>query len=558
MLVSLSIRNVVLIERLDLEFAAGLTVLTGETGAGKSILLDSLGLALGARAESGLLRHGAEQASVTAAFALAAGHPVQTLLREQDIEPEEGALMLRRVLGADGRSRAFVNDQPASVGLLRSLGDLLVEVQGQFEQRGLLDAAGHRGLLDAFAGLEARVEGLRGRHRAWRAAAETEAAARDELDAVRRDESYLRHALEELDALAAEPGEEERLAEERAFLMHAEKLAEALQSATDQLAGDGRRGAAAALAGAQRSLERVVDKAGQRLEGVLGALDRAAAELSEAESLLSAVAADLEFEPRRLEAIDERFFALKDLARKHGCAAGELPRLQQSLRERLAAIDSGSERLEALTRATAEAERAYRSEAEAVGAERRKAAARLDAALNRELPPLKLERARFVTGLEPLPPADWGPAGAERVAFTVSTNPGAPPGPLGKIASGGELSRFLLALKVVLAGVSPVESLVFDEVDSGIGGATAAAVGERLARLAAERQILVVTHSPQVAALGRSHWVVLKETDRAGARTLVAPLDAAGRTEEVARMLSGARVTEEARRAAEKLMAGAA
>jgi DNA repair protein RecN (Recombination protein N) len=344
--------------------------------------------------------------------------------------------------------------------------------------------------------------------------------------------------------------------------MNAEKLAEALQSASDQLAGEGRGGsrggAASAVAGAQRALERIVDKAGQRLEAVLGALDRAAAEIAEAESLLSGVAADLEFEPRRLETIDERFFALKDMARKHGCAAHELPVLQQSLRERLAAIDTGTERLEALSKATRDAERAYRAEAEAVSGERRKAAGRLDAALNRELPPLKLERARFVTGLEPLPPADWGPAGAERVAFTVATNPGAPPGPIGRIASGGELSRFLLALKVVLAGVSPVESLVFDEVDSGIGGATAAAVGERLARLAAERQILVVTHSPQVAARGLSHWVVLKETDRSGTRTRVAPLDAAGRTEEVARMLSGAEVTEEARRAAEKLMAGTA
>ncbi|SMF71049.1 DNA replication and repair protein RecN [Tistlia consotensis] len=558
MLVSLSIRNVVLIERLDLEFGRGLTVLTGETGAGKSILLDALGLALGARAESGLLRHGAEQASVTAAFSLPADHPSQRLLREQDLEPEEGALVLRRVLGPDGRSRAFVNDQPASVGLLRSLGDLLVEVQGQFEQRGLLDAASHRGLLDAFAGLEATVEALRRRHEAWRAAAAAETEARDELEAARRDEAYLRHALEELDALAAEPGEEERLAEERAFLMNAEKLAEALQGATDQLAGNGSAGAASAVAAAQRTLERLADKAGRRLEAALGALDRAAAELAEAESLLAAAAADLEFEPGRLEAIDERFFALKDLARKHGCSVAELPALQLALRERLTAIDTGTEHLESLARATAEAERAYRAEAEALSARRRGAAGRLDAAINRELPPLKLDKARFSTGLEPLAREDWGPAGAERVAFTVSTNPGAPPGPLAKIASGGELSRFLLALKVVLAGVSPVATLVFDEVDSGIGGATAAAVGERLARLAAERQILVVTHSPQVAARGLSHWVVQKDADRAGARTRVAPLDAAGRTEEVARMLSGAQITEEARRAAEKLMTGAA
>ncbi len=563
MLVSLSIRNVVLIERLDLEFSPGLTVLTGETGAGKSILLDALGLALGARAESGLLRHGADQASVSAAFSLTSGHPVEALLAEQDIEPEEGTLVLRRVLGADGRSRAFVNGQPAAVGLLRSLGDLLVEVQGQFEQRGLLDPAGHRALLDAFAGLAPAVEALRARHAAWREAQAAQVAAAEELEQTRRDEAYMRHALEELDAVAPQPDEEDRLGEERAFLMNAEKLAEALQGAGDQLAGEGRgsakaAGAAAAVAGAQRALERIAEKAGGRLDAVLGALDRAGAEIAEAESLLAGVAADLEFDPGRLEAIDERFFALKDLARKHGCSVGELPALQEGLRERLAAIDSGSERLESLARAAAEAERLYRKDAEALSAKRKAAAGRLDAAVNRELPPLKLERARFVTGLAPLAPEDWGPTGAERVTFTVATNPGAPPGPLGKIASGGELSRFLLALKVVLAGVSPVESLVFDEVDSGIGGATAAAVGERLARLAAERQILVVTHSPQVAARGLCHWVVHKQADGDGARTSVATLDPAGRTEEVARMLSGAEITEEARRAAEKLMAGAA
>ena len=558
MLVSLSIRNVVLIERLDLEFASGLTVLTGETGAGKSILLDALGLALGARAEAGLLRHGAEQASVTAAFELPPEHPSQALLRDQDLAPEEGVLVLRRVLGADGRSRAFVNDQPASVGLLRSLGDLLVEVQGQFEQRGLLDPASHRGLLDAFGGLTATAEALRERHQAWRAAAAAEAAARDELAAAQNDEAYLRHALEELDALAPGADEEERLGEERSFLLNAGKLAEALQNAAAQLSGENGGGASSAVAGAQRALERVADKAGQRLDAVLAALDRAAAEIAEAEGLLSAVAADLEIEPGRLEKLDERFFALKDMARKHGLAAAELPALQERLRGRLAAIDTGSARLERLAGATGEAERRYRKAAAALSGQRREAARRLDAAVNRELAPLRLDKARFITGLEPLALEDWGPAGAERVVFTVATNPGTPAGPLARIASGGELSRFLLALKVVLAGVSPVATLVFDEVDSGVGGATAAAVGDRLARLAGERQILVVTHSPQVAARGASHWVVRKEAEAAGARTRVAPLDAPGRTEEVARMLSGAEITEEARKAAEKLMAGAA
>ena len=556
MLVALSIRDVVLISSLNLTLEPGLTVLTGETGAGKSILLDSLGLALGTRADAGLLRDGAEQASVTAAFEVAPDHPALALLGEQAIDCEDGALVLRRRLGQDGRGRAFINDQPVSVGLLRQVGDLLVEVQGQFEQRGLLDQATHREWLDSFGDLLPLRRECQAAWTAWRDAQDAYESAGSELAAVKREEEELRHAVEELSALAPEQEEENRLAEQRAFLMHAERLGEAVSSVQEEIGGFAQRGsgAEASLSNAQRLLERVADKAAGKLDPSIAALDRAAAELAEAVSLLNAFAADLDHDPRRLAEIDERFFALKDAARKYGTEVAALPALCEEKGRRLERIELGDEEVARLEQAAEEARVRFQEQAAALTVARKAAAKRLDKAVSAELPALKLEKARFATQFERLDDENWGPTGAERVAFQVATNPGAPVAPLAKTASGGELSRLLLAIKVVLAGLSPAGTLVFDEVDSGVGGATAAAVGDRLDRLAKDRQVLVVTHSPQVAALGLHHWRVEKRTAAKRAETVVAALPAAERGEEVARMLSGSEVTDEARAAAKRLM----
>ena len=559
MLSSLSIRDIVLIDRLDLTFADGLCVLTGETGAGKSILLDALGLALGARADQQLLRPGAEQASVAAAFEVSAGHPAHGLLAEQGIAAEDGQIVLRRVLGRDGRGRAFVNDQPVSVGLLRGLGDSLVEVQGQFDQRGLLDGAQHRVLLDGFARLEEPVARVGTLWRAWRDGLDALDKSRRAVEQARADEDFLRHGLAELDSLAPRPGEEAALAEQRGLLMHREKLAEAMNQTLAELTGSGGGadggGVERALATARRLIERTADKAAGRLDPVLAALGRAAAETEEALAQINALFADLEPDGGDLARIEDRYFALKEMARKHGCTADELPLLRDALAERLQSIDGGSARLAELQRQAEAARRAYLEAAEALSRARSKAAGALAKAVNAELPPLKMEKARFHVRVEPQAEQRWGANGLDRVAFEVATNPGAEPGPLGRIASGGELSRFLLALKVVLAAVGPATSLVFDEVDSAIGGATAHAVGERLERLARDRQVLVVTHSPQVAARGAHHWRVLKESsgkDRVATR--VGRLSAAERREELARMLSGAVVTDEARAAADRLI----
>lgn len=553
MLQSLSIRDVVLIDRLDIAFAPGLTVLTGETGAGKSILLDSLGLALGARAEGGMLRPGASQLSVAAEFALPADHPAWAVLADQGIEASQ-QLILRRVIGADGRSRAFVNDEPASVGLLRRLGETMVEIHGQFESHTLLDPASHRQVLDAFAGADGKA--VAAAWAAWRSAAEVRAAAEADLAGARAEEDFLRHAVGELDAIDPKPGEEAELAARRVTLMAGEKLAEAMEAARQALSRPA--DIEAALQSAHRTLERVADKAGGRLDPVLAGLDRAAMEAAEARALLENVAAALDLDPRNLERAEERLFGLRALARKHNAAVDELPALRERLYARLAAIDSGGDALTRLAAEEAAAQTVYLEAAAALAKARRAAAAKLDKAVAAELPPLKLDKARFATRVETLAEAEWGPAGMDRVAFEVATNPGAAPGPLAKVASGGELARFMLALKLVLARTSPVATIVFDEVDADVGGATAAAVGERLARLARGLQILVVTHSPQVAAKGAHHWQVAKSDDgKGGTVTRVVALVAAGRREEIARMLAGAKVTDQARAAADSLLAAA-
>jgi DNA repair protein RecN (Recombination protein N) len=556
MLATLSIRDFVLIEKLDLDFAhgGGLGALTGETGAGKSILIDALGLALGARAESGAVRRGATQASIAASFDLPRDHPARSILADQGFDGDD-VLTLRRMIGVDGRGRAFVNDQPASVALLRRLGDTLVEIQGQMEQHGLLDTATHRGSLDAFAGLEKQASAVASAWTTWRTAGQAYADAQATAEAARRDEEFLRHAVKELDALAPKADDEETLAGERQSMRAGSALGEAVSQALAEL--EQGRGAVASLRTAHRLIERNADKANGRLDAPLAALDRALSEATEAQAQLEMARDALEFDPARLEKIEERLFALRALARKHNVAVAGLAALSEKFSAQLAALDDGEAGLKKLAAAAKAARAAYVAAAEALAAARRKGAAKLDKAVAAELGPLKLERAKFVTDVAALPEAEWSSAGTDRVQFTVSTNPGAPPAPIARIASGGELSRFLLALKVCLAKVGDAPTIVFDEVDSGIGGATAAAVGERLKRLAKDVQVLVVTHSPQVAALADRHWLIRKTTTRTAASTDVVALDAQGRREEIARMLSGAEVTVEARAAADRLLATA-
>jgi len=556
MLTSLAIRDVVLIERLDLAFAPGLTVLTGETGAGKSILLDSLGLALGLRADSGLVRAGQAQASVTAAFSVESDHPARTLLAEQGVAAED-EVVLRRVVSADGRSRAFVNDQPAGLALLRRLGALLVEVQGQHEQVGLADPAAHAGLLDAAGGLEKPRAAVAEAYRGWREAARALAAARAEIAAAQRDEEFLRHAVGELEDLAPVEGEEDDLAAERQKLQQGERRGEAMAEALSALNPRDRRAANpnTALRSAIRALERL-PAPNTEAEPALEALGRALDALAEAETALERLSHESGPDPRRLEGVEERLFALRAAARKHLVPVVELPSLLLTLKARLAALDAGTDRVQAAERAEAATRAAYLTAAQALSESRRGAAQKLEKAIARELPPLKLDRARLVVEVAAKPEAGWGPEGMDRVTFLVSTNPGQAPGALDKVASGGELSRLMLALKVVLARGSPVPTLVFDEVDSGIGGATAAAVGDRLARVAERLQVLVVTHSPQVAARGGRHLSVAKQVKGGCAETRVTPLDAVARREEIARMLAGETVTEAARAAADSLLAG--
>ena len=556
MLLGITIRDVVLIDRLTLAFRPGLCVLTGETGAGKSILLDALGLTLGRRADASLVRPGAEQAAVIAEFAVAHNHPAAAILREAGIGADlAGTIVLRRLVSADGRSRAFVNDEPASVSLLRELGDSLVEIQGQGEQRGLLDPATHRALLDAFAEHTVGPDALAAACHDWRTARERVQEAARRLAESRAEEDLLRHHHAEIEALAPEGDEEERLGARRALLQNAERLGEAIGEAIGEI--DGESGAQRALARALRRLGRARDRAQGLLDSAVAAAERAAEETAEALAALTAAGHALELDPRALEEVEERLFAVRGLARKHSVAVADLPALRAAMAERLAAIESGADGVAALEEAEAAARARYVAAARAVAQARERAAGRLDTAVAAELKPLRLDKARFRTVLTPLAEAEWGEHGTERVHFEVATNPGAPFGPLARIASGGELSRFMLALKLVLAGTSSVPTLIFDEVDSGIGGAVAAAVGERLQRLGARLQVLVVTHSPQVAARGAHHWRVAKSQAARATVTRVEELDPDTRQEEIARMLSGSTVTAEARAAAASLIAGA-
>jgi DNA repair protein RecN (Recombination protein N) len=555
MLTSLSIRDVVLIDALEIVFEPGIVGLTGETGAGKSILLDALGLALGARAESGAVREGATRASVAAVFDVPAAHAARDIAAAQGLDVA-GDMILRRVVGADGRSRAFVNDQPVSAGLLREIGGALVEIHGQFDTRGLLDAGTHRDALDAFGGHDAERAETARTHAAWRAADTAAEDCRAALARATAEADFLRHALSELDALAPAPGEEETLAERRALLAAGEKLAQALRAALDEVGAQ--KGVEAALRAARRHLERVAPRLGARADAALAALDRAAAEAADAIAELDTLARGIDLDPAALERADDRLSALRSMARKHRVGVAALPALRDDVAARLAAIDDGDARLATLAAEAARARASYAAAAARLSARRGEAAGRLDAAVTAELAPLRLDKASFRTVLEPAAPRDWSADGADRVAFEVATNPGAPPGPLARIASGGELARFMLALKAVLARGGAARTLVFDELDSGVGGATAAAIGERLARLARGFQLLVVTHSPQVAARATQHLRVAKRVAGGRATTVVERLDGDARREEIARMLAGATVTDAARAAADALLDPAA
>lgn len=555
MLASLSIRDIVLIEKLDLALNEGLTVLTGETGAGKSILLDALSLALGGRGDGALVRHGAQKGQVTAVFDLPLDHPARTLLSEADIA-DEGDLIVRRTQTADGRTRATVNDQPVSLQTLRALAACLVELHGQHDDRALVNPASHRALLDAFGGLAGEVIALGVLWRAWRAAVADADGERARLEAAAKDADYLRHAAAELNALAPEAGEEARLAERRTYMMRSEKIAGDLSEALDAVGGGG--SPVPTLAAAVRRLERRAGEAQDLVKPAVEAIDQALDALESARAHLEAALREADFDPRELERIEERLFALRAAARKYGVAIDDLPARAARFTADLQALDRGATRLAALDRAAEEAGRAYRAGADHLSAGRKAAARRLEAAVNAELPPLKLERAVFSVNLAS-DPAAAGPEGQDRVEFWVQTNPGTRAGPMMKVASGGELSRFLLALKVVLADRGSAPTLIFDEIDTGVGGAVADAIGARLARLAERVQVLSVTHAPQVAARARHHLLISKASAPGAAKdapvtTRVAPLTDTHRREEIARMLAGATVTAEARAAADRLL----
>jgi DNA repair protein RecN (Recombination protein N) len=555
MLTRLSIRDIVLIDRLDIDFADGLAVLTGETGAGKSILLDAFALALGARGDAALVRHGAEQGQVTAAFELPRNHPVRALAADNGIQADD-ELILRRAQFADGRTRAYVNDQPVSVQALRSLGTALVEIHGQHDDRALVDAATHRRLLDAFGDLDGQADEVAKLWNARRTCEEELATHRADVERAQREADWLRHAVEELRRLSPEPSEETTLAERRSAMMQVEKVAGDLREAHDAVAGT--QSPVPTLASAVRRLERRTAHAPALIEPAVKAFDVALNALEEARSHLEAALATADHDPRELERIEERLFALRAAGRKYNVAVDKLNALAAGYSADLALIDAGAEKLAALEKAAGEAVERYRKAASALSGKRRKAAEKLDKAVNAELKPLRLERATFTTDVA-TDEASPGPNGFDRVEFWVQTNPGTRPGPMMKVASGGELARFLLALKVVLADRGSAPSLVFDEIDTGVGGAVADAIGARLSRLAQRAQVIAVTHAPQVAARAGRHYLISKDTLDRGKRvaTRVAELAAERRREEIARMLAGAEITAEARAAAERLIKAA-
>ncbi|MGU3536602.1 DNA repair protein RecN [Methylobacterium sp. A54F] len=555
MLVQLAIRDIVLIDKLELNFRAGLSVLTGETGAGKSILLDAFALALGGRGDGRLVRHGEGQGSVTAVFDAPLDHPARRIATEAEIDTE-GDLILRRIQMADGRTRAFVNDQAVGVQVLRAIGAALVEIHGQHDDRALADPGTHRAILDAFGGLQAPLATVGEASKRVRRARTTLAEHRARVEAARREADFLRHAVEELAELDPEPGEEATLAERRTVMQQSEKVARELNDALEAVGGP--NSGAAHLASAVRKLERRAAQLPALVEPCVAALDAALVALDEARTVLDAAVAETEFDPRELERVEERLFALRAASRKYDVPADSLAALRERYVADVAAIDAGEEALAGLEADLAGAEAAFGKAAAKLSDGRRRAAKALDAAVKAELPPLKLERARFITEIV-TDPESRDAAGVDRVEFWAQTNPGTRPGPMMKVASGGELSRFMLALKVVLADKGSAPTLIFDEIDTGVGGAVADAIGARLARLAATVQVVAVTHAPQVAARAATHFLIakapLKGSDRVATRVSTLPVEA--RREEIARMLAGATVTDEARAAAARLLQAA-
>src|SRR5262245_41892137 len=555
MLARLSIRDIVLIERLDIEFSRGLAVLTGETGAGKSILLDAFALALGGRGDATLVRNGAEQGQVTATFDVPKEHPASRILAGNGLD-DTGEMILRRVQLADGRTRAFINDQSISVQTLKAVGAALVEIHGQHDERALVDASTHRRLLDAFAGHEKDVAAVESLWEARRTASASLEEHRAAMERAAREADYLRHASAELKQLAPQDGEETQLADRRTTMMQGEKIATDLREAQEAIGGS--HSPVPALSAAVRRLERRAANAPYLIEPAVKAIDAAINALEEADQHLNAALAATDFDPAELERIEERLFALRAASRKYSTPVDRLAALATQYANDVALIDAGADQLKKLAAAAAEADKRYGAAAAKLSAARTKSAEKLDKAVNAELAPLKLERAKFMTQVETDAKAP-GPQGFDRVEFWVQTNPGTKPGPLMKVASGGELSRFLLALKVVLSDRGSAPTLVFDEIDTGVGGAVADAIGARLARLAGQVQVMAVTHAPQVAARADQHLLISKDALDRGKRvaTRVNALAADHRREEIARMLAGAEITAEARAAAERLLRAA-
>jgi len=554
MLVQLSIRDIVLIERLDLGFEAGLSVLTGETGAGKSILLDSLSLALGGRGDGGLVRHGEDKGQVTATFEVGMDHPARLLLRENGLD-DDGDLIFRRVQSADGRTKAYVNDQAVSVQMMRQLGQHLVEIHGQHDDRALVDTNAHRALLDAFAGLSDEVTSVQALYRTWKDAERGLKVHRAKVEAAAREADYLRSSVEELEALSPRDGEEEELAERRAVMQKSERIAGDIAEASEFL--NGNASPVPIIASMMRRLERKSHEAPGLLEDTVQLLDAALDNLSNAQMEVEAALRRTEFDPRELERVEERLFALRAAGRKYSVPVSDLPALAERMVTDLADLDAGEEKLAKLEAQLGVVKADFDRAALSLSEKRRNAAAALSDAVMAELPALKLERARFtveVTSDASSATAD----GIDVVEFHVQTNPGTRPGPIMKVASGGELSRFLLALKVALADRGSAPTLVFDEIDTGVGGAVADAIGQRLKRLSKTVQVLSVTHAPQVAARASTHLLIAKGPAGDGTEriaTRVATMQPEHRTEEIARMLAGASVTDEARAAAARLLA---
>ncbi len=551
MLTSLSIKDVVLIDRLVIELESGLCVLTGETGAGKSILLDSLGLALGVRAESSLVRKGAENANVTASFQIPDKHLAHEILQEAAIEIEDNMLLLRRVVATSGKSRAFINDHPVSIGLLKRIGDTLVEIHGQFETQGLLNPATHRSMLDSYAKID--LNKLKTCWDDWKAAEQNLHDLKRKSASAQEERDYIKTSLDDLEKLTPIAGEEEKLAELRERLKHRDALMTGLNAANMALSGD-----YDPVQKAQSELDKVSGYAGGQFDSALETLNRASSEIAEAHSIIQGLSSDLQESDANLDEVDERLYALRMQARKHKCNVDDLPQIMSELAEHLNIIENVDDALNNCQKACDKTRTAYITAAQKISDNRKKTAEKLNKLVQTELAPLKLEKARFVTDIQPLDEVDWNAQGMDQVWFLVATNPGAQAGPIHKIASGGEMSRFMLALKVIIAQEGSTHSFIFDEVDAGIGGATADAVGERLSRLAQSKQVLVVTHAPQVAARADSHWIVTK-SGKENVKTDIKPLEGrSARCEEIARMLAGADITPEARAAADRLLEASA